>query len=203
MILVGRYLSPYTRRVGATLKIYGMAYTHNAASTVTQMNVITTHNPLGRVPALVLDDGETLIESSAILDYIDEQVGPDEALTPAKGPARRKVLQTLALATGVLEKTIAGVYERTRKSKDKVDVAWAAKQDAQAMGGLAALEEACTPSWFVGARMTQADVTVKCLVDFMRAMAPKLFPAGKYPRLEAFAERLAAHPAFVETKLEV
>lgn len=203
MILVGRYLSPYTRRVGATLKILGMAYEHKPASTINQMDVIMSHNPLGRVPALALDDGETLIESSAILDHLDEVAGPAKALIPAKGLDRRRVLQTLALATGVLDKSIAAVYERTRKSKDKVDDAWAAKQDAQAAGGLAALEAACTPSWFVGARMTQADVTVKCVVDFLRAMAPKLMPAGKYPKLEAFAERLAAHPAFVETKIEV
>jgi len=203
MILVGRYLSPYTRRVGATMKILGLAYTHKPASTITERDVILSHNPLGRVPALVLDDGETLVESSAILDFLDEAAGPAKALIPAKGIERRRVLQVLALATGVLDKSIAAVYERTRKSKDKVDEAWATRQDDQAKGGLAALEAACTPSWFVGARMTQADITVKCVVDFLKAMTPALFPAGAYPKLEAFAQRLAPHPAFAETSLEV
>jgi glutathione S-transferase len=202
MILVGRYLSPYTRRVGATLKIFGMPYVHKPASTITERDVIQSHNPLGRVPALVLDDGETLIESAAILDHLDEVAGPAKALIPTKGIERRRVLQILAVATGVLDKAVAGVYERTRKSKDKVDEAWAARQDQQVLGGLAALEAACTPSWFVGARMTQADVTVKCVVDFLKAAAPALFPTGAYPRLEAFAQRLAAHPAFAETPIE-
>ncbi|MFO1072010.1 MAG: glutathione S-transferase N-terminal domain-containing protein [Geminicoccaceae bacterium] len=43
------------------------------------------HNPLGQVPALVLDCGETLIDSAAILDWLDDKVGPERALVPAHG----------------------------------------------------------------------------------------------------------------------
>ena len=49
-------------------------------------------NPLGRVPSLILSDGTTLIDSMAILDWLDQQVGPERALMLAKGPARREVL---------------------------------------------------------------------------------------------------------------
>ena len=44
-------------------------------------------NPLGRIPSLVLDDGEVLIDSAAILDWLDQTVGPERALLPPPGPS--------------------------------------------------------------------------------------------------------------------
>ena len=62
---------------------------------------IAPFNPLRRVPTLVLDDGEALIESSAILDHLDEIVGPSRAMIADAGPARRHALKVCALATGL------------------------------------------------------------------------------------------------------
>ena len=91
MILVGRYLSPFVRRVAVTLRLYGLEYEHRPLMAFgDDKKTISQWNPVGRVPVLLLDDGEVLFESSAILDYLDERVGPERALIPSSGPARRE-----------------------------------------------------------------------------------------------------------------
>jgi glutathione S-transferase len=112
MILVGQYDSPFVRRVGVTLHLYGMPFTRNAISVFTDAGEMALINPLVRIPSLILDSGETLIDSAAILDTLDEMVGPSRALTPASGAARRRVLKATAMAAGAMDKAGAWVYER-------------------------------------------------------------------------------------------
>ena len=80
MILIGQYDSPFVRRVAIALRLYGLAFEHRPWSTFGDADKIAAFNPLRRVPTLVLDDGEVLIESAAILDYLDELVGPAKAM---------------------------------------------------------------------------------------------------------------------------
>ncbi len=137
MILVGRYRSPFVRRVAATMKIYGMPYERRVLSTITDGDAIRAVNPVGRVPALILDSGETLIDSAAILDHLDECAGPARALVPEKGAERREVLKLVALAIGAVEKAVALAYELQRRPEHLVFPEWAAKLKGQARAGLA------------------------------------------------------------------
>ncbi|TAN55811.1 MAG: glutathione S-transferase family protein, partial [Rhodospirillales bacterium] len=68
MILIGRDLSPFTRRVAVSLAMLGLPFERKQLSTVTDATEVTNYNPLRRVPALALDSGEVLIDSTAILD---------------------------------------------------------------------------------------------------------------------------------------
>src|SRR5260221_11577792 len=92
MILIGQYDSPCVRRVAIALRLYGLPFEHRPWSTFGDADKLATFNPLRRVPTLVLDGGEALIESTAILDYLDELVGPDKAMIAAKGAERRHQL---------------------------------------------------------------------------------------------------------------
>src|SRR5271154_5107975 len=109
MILVGRNYSPYVRRVAVTLHVFGIPFTQKACSTLHDQTEVRATNPVGRVPALVLDDGEILIESAAILDHLDELVGPERALLPARGKERRSALFAIALIIGAVEKTASTI----------------------------------------------------------------------------------------------
>ena len=80
MILIGQYGSPFVRRVAMALGLYGIRYEHRPWSTFGDAGCIAPFNPLRRVPTLVLDSGEALIESGAILDYLDELVGSSRRL---------------------------------------------------------------------------------------------------------------------------
>src|ERR1044071_9790666 len=106
MILVGQYDSPYVRRVGVSLGVLGFAFEHDTRSVFGDFDSMRTTNPLGRVPSLILADGTTLIDSAAILDWLDQRVGPERALLPPSGPARQEALQRIALATGTIDKVM-------------------------------------------------------------------------------------------------
>src|ERR1044072_8887145 len=112
MFLIGQYDSPFVRRVAIAMRLYGIAFEHRPWSTFGDADKIAPYNPLRRVPTLVLDNGEALIESFARLAYLDEMVGPDKARLPGRGEARRKQLRLCALANGVGDKPVSLVYER-------------------------------------------------------------------------------------------
>lgn len=202
MILVGRYRSPFTRRVAITLRLYGLDYEHRPITAWAELETVQALNPVGRVPALVLEDGEVLFESAAILDYLDELVGPEQALTPARGPERRRVQRLAALAVGITEKVVAVVYERNMRPPEKQHEPWIARCQSQAASGLAALEATQPGSWLAGESMTQADVAAGVMYDFVRLTVPALLPPGDYPNLDALAARYAELPAFAETQPE-
>src|SRR4030088_2864108 len=100
MILIGQYDSPFVRRVAIGLRFYGLPFEHRPLSAFGEGGKIAPYNPLRRVPTLVLDNGEALIESTAILDYLDELAGPEKAVIESRGPERRQALTICALAAG-------------------------------------------------------------------------------------------------------
>jgi glutathione S-transferase len=99
MKLIGRYDSAYVRRVGVSLHLLAIPLELQPLSPFSQGDELRTIAPVGRMPALVLDDGEVLIESAAILDWLDEMSRPDWALLPSRGDARRRHLRILASST--------------------------------------------------------------------------------------------------------
>src|SRR5258705_12769323 len=93
MLLIGVNRSPFTRRVAITLNIYGVSFEQRALSGFDNRAEVRASNPLGRIPALVLNSGETLIDSNAIIDHLDEVYGPDPPLTPPGGAGPRAGLK--------------------------------------------------------------------------------------------------------------
>lgn len=199
MILIGRYRSPFTRRVAVTMKLLGLAYEHRPLTAWTHLSDVRAVNPVGRVPALILDDGEVLFDSYAILDYLDTLVGPSRALVPSTEPARHECLRVVACAMGALEKVVAALYACTMAPPEKVHAPWVAHNEAQARSALAWLESLDTREWLSGPALTQADVTTAVTVDFTRIVNPALIGESSYPRLVAHAARCAALPAFADT----
>ena len=199
MILIGQYDSPFVRRVAIALRLYALPFEHQPWSTFGDADKIAPYNPLRRVPTLVLDGGESLVESTAILDYLDEMVGPDRAMLPAKGPERRRQLRICALATGLGDKAVSLVYERVlRKEQLKL---WVERCEAQIAGVLDVLEQeraaVKTPYWF-GERIGHSDIAVACVLRFTGEAHPALFSAAHYPALTAHAARCEALPPFKE-----
>ena len=192
MKLIGRTLSPFVRRVAIALNLHGIAHENLALSTVTDGAAILDYNPVGRVPSLVLADGEVLIDSSAILDHLDEMAGA-AALTPRHGVERRQVQRATQIALGATEKCVAAFYEDQRRPEGMTWPAGLANLEAQAEGGFAALEAMLTGDFLCLGRLTQADVTALCGFDFAMRIMPALV-TGRYPRLTDLSARLNADP---------
>jgi len=200
MILYGRYRSPYTRRVAVTLKTYQLDYQHRPITAWTHLDELRRINPVGRIPALVLDSGEVLVESYAIIDYLDELVRPDQALIARSGPNRRQVQRIIACATGALDKIVHALYARTMYPPEKIHQPWIDHSEAQATSALQWLEAIDLGGWLVGESMTQADVTTVVMFDFARIVNPALVAPDRYPRLTALADRCGEMPQFAETR---
>src|SRR5215471_8482142 len=155
MILVGQYDSPYVRRVAVSLRALGFDYEHDTRSVFGDFESMRQTNPLARVPSLVLDDGEVLIDSAAILDWLDETVGPARALIPRFGPERRRALRLIALATGAIDKAVVSAYERLIRPELRCWPDWIARCRVQTEGAIAAL--AAEP-WPIEAPLDQAQI---------------------------------------------
>jgi len=119
MLLIGVNRSPFTRRVAITLNIYGVPFEQRALSGFDNRAEVRASNPLGRIPALMLDSGETLIDSNAIIDHLDEVYGHDRPLTPRDGADRRAVLKVAAMMMGACEKCLHAAYEHNRRPPEK------------------------------------------------------------------------------------
>ncbi len=196
MILIGQFDSPFVRRVGIALELYGMPYEHRPWSTWADADKLAAYNPLRRVPTLLLDDGECLIESSAILDTLDELAG-ERALLPRQGPLRRRGLFVTALATGLADKAVSLFYER--RLHPETSTTWVDRCRAQIGGVLARLDavrsERKTPYWFTDT-LSHADIAVACALRFLFESNPGAFELAAFPALASHAAQCEALPVF-------
>jgi glutathione S-transferase len=197
MILIGQYDSPFVRRVGIALTLYDMPFDHRPWSAFGDAEMIRPYNPLVRVPTLVLDDGEALIESHAILDHLDSLVPAGRAMFPAAGPDRRRALKIAALATGLGDKAVSLFYEL--RLHEQVSETWVGRCRSQMEAVLVALEAdragRPTPYW-LGDRIGHADIAVAAVLRFIAEAHPGLVAFADFPALAAHAARLEALPAF-------
>jgi glutathione S-transferase len=195
MILVGQYDSPVTRRVAVALHHYGMPFSRDTRSIFGDAEAIGQISPLTRIPALVLDDGEVLIDSAAILDFLDE-LASDRALCPASGPLRREVLQMTALAQGTLEKAAAVVYERHFHSPAHQSRDWLDRCLGQTRAGMDKLTRRLKTPYACGAQLSHADVMITTLIWYMQdRMEDCLSPTDHAP-LITLAKHCETLPAF-------
>jgi glutathione S-transferase len=205
LILIGMLDSPFVRRVAVTLNWFGMPFEHRNWSVGRDFELIRQFNPLGRVPTLVLPDGEALIESNAILDFLDELAGADRALLPRSGNDRRQALQIMAVAAGAAEKGVVQVYETAFRPPEKRHRPWVERCHTQMHAALAELDRTCQAragEWLVGHRMTHADITATCAYTFLVDALSINRADAAYPGLAAIAERCEALPEFRSVRAE-
>jgi glutathione S-transferase len=197
MILIGQYDSPFVRRVAIAMRRYGMTWEHRPWGVFADGDKIAQYNPLRRVPTLVLDDGEVLVESSSILEALDEQVGPERALLPRSGPVRRDGLRVIGLATGFADKAISLYLEAFfRKAPSEVWIERCRMQIADTLDVLEADRGRRSSSWWLGESLSHADITVACALCLTREAHPDLVSPTRWPKLLEHSTRADAHEEF-------
>lgn len=193
MILIGQYDSPFVRRVGIALTLYGMAFEHRPLSVFADAEAVRALNPTMRVPVLVLDDGTALIDSHMMLDHLDSLV--DAPLFPRTEPARHQALKIAALGCGLAEKSVSLFYERRLHSV--TSQVWETRCVLQIGSVIMALEHDLRnrpgPFWF-GDDLTHADIAVACALRFTTEAHPSLPPLP--PSLARHCAMMEAMPAF-------
>ena len=198
MILYGRFLSPYVRRVAIWLGLQGRAFEHQPVLVTGEaFDRLRDLNPIGRVPVLVLDDGEALIETGSIIDWLEESAPPGRRLLPPSGFQRRNAMQLIGYADGLAEKVVALVYERQRRPPEYHWPEWQTRLETQITGALDWLDSRAPESgFFGGAAPNGVDAAVLGAFDHAWFMHPRLI---RHARLQEFSARADRLPVFAES----
>jgi len=199
MKLLASPASPYTRKVRIVLAEKRIDCDVERVDVQPVENPVNAHNPLGKVPTLVLDDGTALYDSRVIVEFLD-QASPIARLIPEDNRERVAVRRWEALADGVLDAGILVRYESLRP-KNEQSAAWTAKQAARMHRGLAEMQAGLGDKpWCQGDRYTLADIALGCCVGWIgfRKPAGIDWPA-EYKGLGKHYGKLMERPAFIDT----
>ncbi|MCC2638525.1 MAG: glutathione S-transferase family protein [Moraxellaceae bacterium] len=154
-------------------------------------------NPLGKVPVLVRDGGDTLYDSRVIVEYL-EQVKPWPMLIPAEAEAMIEVKKWEALADGVGDAAAAIFIERKRpEAQQSTD--WIARQRSKIDNGLAAMNTSVEGPFCMGNSFTLADIAVGSCLGYLDFRFPEIAWRDRYPALRVLDEKLATRPSFAHT----
>lgn len=160
-----------------------------------------THNPLGKIPVLVLDDGRSIHDSKVIIEYLEMLARPPR-LMPSDPPLRLAHKQIEATADGVCDAVVLIVLERSRPL-DLQSADWVARQMRKVHAGTSALaDQLGSNSWFVASEFGLADICVGCMLGYLDLRLPEFDWRSRHPNLDAFAERIFVRPSFAATMPE-
>ena len=199
MILRSTAASPFARKVRIAVSLLGLEDKIEIRETNLNdpADSIRAQNPLGKVPALILDDGTTYFDSRVILEYLDHFAGGGRII-PRQPKARFEVLRLHALCDGILEASLLIVYEDRYRPADKAVQSWVDRQAEKVARGLAVLEAAppkLDPLPDVG------QIALACVLGYRDLRFGGTWRKD-HPRLLAWHDKFAAQvPAFAETKI--
>jgi glutathione S-transferase len=199
MKLLAGLLSPYSRKVRVVLAEKKIECEMEQVDVQPVENPVNAHNPLGKIPTLVLDDGTALYDSRVIVEFLDS-VSPISRLIPDATRDRVAVRRWEALADGVLDAGILVRYESVRP-KNEQSPAWVAKQVARMKRGMAQLSgELEGKAWCHGDRYSLADIAVGCMAGWLIVRKPGGIDwMAEYPVVARHYEKLLERPAFADT----
>jgi glutathione S-transferase len=201
MKLIGSATSPYVRKVRIVMAEKKLDYQFVLEDVWAEDSTISTSNPLGKVPCLVMEGGEAVFDSRVIVEYLDT-LSPVGKLIPAQGRERAEVKTWEALADGVLDAAILARLEASwsgRSAEQRSD-AWIARQIGKINASLQAMDKGLGDNAYCsGVHFTLADVAVGCALGYLDFRFPDIDWRKAQPKLAKLQEKLALRPSFAET----
>jgi glutathione S-transferase len=198
MKLVGSKPSPYTRKVRVILAEKGLAHEFVEESAWTAETTVPRYNPLNKVPALVMDDGESIYDSAVIAEYLDGISGG--GLIPADPAQRARSRRDEALGDGIADAGITARLERQRDAS-RQDAAWIARQMDKVNAGIAGIAANLGSKPYLGGpQPSLADIACACSLFWLEFRMPELKWREAHANLKAWAERMESRPSFQATR---
>ncbi len=198
MILRSTPASPFGRKVRIAASVLGLdgEIAIEAADTNDPGDSIRQQNPVGKIPALLVEDGNVYFDSRVILDYLDHRAGGGRIM-PADPAARFAALRLQALADGMMDASILIVYEARWRPAEKHEAKWLDHQAGKFARALAALEQS-PPS--ANAAPTVGDIALACALGYRDFRFDGAWRAD-HPRLVKWLDDFTARvPAFAATR---
>ena len=198
MKLVTSLTSPYGRKVRIVLLEKKIPFQLQIENPWQADSVVPSFNPLGKVPVLVLEGGESVFDSRVIVEYLDH-VSPVAHLIPGEPKTRMVVRGVEALADGVTDAAVAIVLERKR-APEQQSSDWLLLQEKTLFRGLEALSEALGEKpWFLGNSMTLADIACGCMLGYLDLRLAEIDWRAAHANLARLADKLATRASFTDT----
>ncbi|MBC6416400.1 MAG: glutathione S-transferase N-terminal domain-containing protein [Rhodospirillales bacterium] len=155
-------------------------------------------NPLGKVPALVAEDGSILTGSTLVAEYLDS-LHDGRKLFPAEGAERWRALRLHALADGMLEAAVARVIEQLRRPADKIWEGWIDRQNEKIRRTLDVVE-ALAAAGELAEEPSIGELTLACLFGYLDFRFPDVAWRSGRPALTAWNAVVQARPSLRETQ---
>lgn len=200
MILHSSPASPFVRKVRIAASLLGLADKIDVRDTDLNdpADPLRAQNPLGKIPALIMEDGTAYYDSRVILEVLDHVAGGGKII-PAEPKARFAALRLQALCDGILDAGVLQVYEGRYRPPEKLVQAWVDRQADKVARALKALE-AAPPA--IDTPPNVGQIALACALGYQDLRFGGMWRT-KYPKLVAWLDRFAAQvPAFAQTKVE-
>ncbi|APC17182.1 glutathione S-transferase [Pseudomonas frederiksbergensis] len=204
MTLFHNPASPYVRKVMVllheTAQLDRVALQHSQLSPVSPDAALNQDNPLGKIPALRLADGNVLYDSRVILDYLDQQhVG--NPLIPREGPARWRRLTLAALADGIMDASVMIRYEVALRAPEKHWDQWLDAQRDKIRRALTVLEAEAIAE--LTSHFDVAAISVACALGYLDLRHSDLDWREANPQLAAWYFEVSQRASMLATMPKV
>jgi glutathione S-transferase len=190
MKLLGSLTSPYARKLRVIAHELQLPVAWVETAAMEDPAALLAVNPLGKVPALILDDGEALFDSPVIAAYL-LSLSPGQALLATSGMAHWHGLTTEALADGILD---AAIILRFNAGQGVTSGLWFDRQHRAIDRALAAL------AGRIGTGCTYAEICTVVACEYLDLRFPQIDWRGAHPALAALQARLTDRPSLRDTR---
>ncbi len=202
MKLIGSNTSPYVRKVRVVMAEKKLDYDYVLEDVWGASTGIAHFNPLGKVPCLVLENGEVISDSRVIVEYFDT-LSPVGKLIPTVGRERAEVKTWEALADGVLDAAILARLEATWTGRDDAQrcQAWIDRQLAKVDAALVAMSKGLGDKpFYTGPHLSLADIAVGVALGYLDFRFAQINWREAHPNLHRLYDKLMQRPSFADTK---
>ena len=195
LIIFGSPNSPYLRKTRIVAAEKNISVEFHAHSPWTKDSLASTHNPLGKIPVLILEDGRTLYDSRVIVEYLDT-LNASPRLIPAEDTARISVKRWEALADGVCDAAVA-IFMELQYPAGEHRTTFLERQKKKVIRGLSVVaEDLGSRDWCMGSGYTLADAALISALEYLEFRVPEVVDwRAIHPNLAAYAERIGARPS--------
>ena len=202
MKLIGMLDSPYVRRVAISAKCLGIPLEHESVSVFRNFEQFQQINPVVKAPTLVLDDGEVLMDSTLIIDYLEALAAPGKSLIPNNLEQRLRSLRLIGLALAACEKSVQLYYERNLRPAEIQYAPWVERVEGQLAAAYSALERELEKQPLkTDGSIAQDGITLAVAWSFTNLVVPDQVQAAQFPRISAFTEYAEGLEVFVGTPI--